>query len=182
MEHVGELVSFGAALDRPMEWSQQSALRREYELRQDGMLLATLNWRSSMSTLATLTSAEGSWTFKRVGFWSPRVTVRQAGVTTDENLAVFTPGGWLADRGVLSFPDGRRLGLMREGFWSSTWRLCEEDRTLVEIGDVGGMFRHRATVTLGDGVREDPDAPLLAGLLWYLVLLAYADQVVATSG
>jgi len=47
-------------IGRELEWKQPNALRKEYELR-DGE------------------SGDGVWTFKRVGFWQPRATVRTSG-------------------------------------------------------------------------------------------------------
>jgi hypothetical protein len=54
-------------------------------------------------SLANAGSADGDWTFKRSGFWNPRVTARVAGSDTD--IAVFRPR-WMGG-GTLELPDGR---------------------------------------------------------------------------
>ena len=77
-----------------IKWSQPSANKMEYELRSGGELVATLKFRSMCGTLATAESGDGCWTFKRVGFWQSRATIRAFGSDTD--LAAFeTPEWWL---------------------------------------------------------------------------------------
>lgn len=169
-----------------LEWVQKSGFQWSFELRQSDNLFATLEWRSSFGTLATARTESGSWTFKRVGFWSPRVTVRRQGAA--EDLAVFTPRGWTGASGVLHFADGSSIILEREGFWSSTWQFRgppadgsdQPGPVIVRIGDMAGLFRWRASITVADPVH--PQAPLLMCLLWYLVVLASQDAMAATIG
>ncbi|MCG3123555.1 MAG: hypothetical protein GIKADHBN_01975 [Phycisphaerales bacterium] len=169
-----------------MEWVQKSGFQWSFELRQADSVFATLEWRSSFGTLATARTESGSWTFKRVGFWSPRVTVRREGAADD--MAVFTPRGWTGASGVLNFPDGTSIILEREGFWSSTWQFRvapaagseQPGPPIVRIGDMAGLFRWRASITVVEP--DHPQAPLLACLLWYLVVLASQDAMAATIG
>jgi hypothetical protein len=56
-------------------------------------------------SLATAKSSAGAWTFKRVGFFKPRVTVRIQG--EENNLVVYYPERAGAE-GVLEFSDGER--------------------------------------------------------------------------
>lgn len=177
MDDPRTLTPLSEAPEGPLEWAQVSAWGTAHELRRDDRRFATLHWRSSMGSLATLTTRAGVWTFKRTGFWTPRITVRVAGSL--EDLAVFTPGGWSGGRGVLQFAGGPTVNLVREGFWTSSWRFLAGDVPLMEVGDVGGVFRSRAALTLAPGVKADPRAPLLAGLLWYVVMLAYQDAAAA---
>jgi hypothetical protein len=77
----------------------------DYELRSDADLLATLTFRNMFGTFATAESADGCWTFKRVGFWQNRASIRACGSDTD--VAVFKNNTW--DRGgTLEFSSGRR--------------------------------------------------------------------------
>ncbi|HEY0722558.1 MAG TPA: hypothetical protein VGD41_00915, partial [Pyrinomonadaceae bacterium] len=52
-----------------LEWVQPSVFKMQYELRAGDELAATLRFRSSFGSLATGESADGCWTFKRIGFW-----------------------------------------------------------------------------------------------------------------
>ncbi|HEX3630717.1 MAG TPA: hypothetical protein VHW91_09625, partial [Candidatus Dormibacteraeota bacterium] len=58
-------------------WVQPSARKREHELRAGDDVGATLAFQRG--SLANAAAAEGEWTFKRQGFWHPRVTARIAG-------------------------------------------------------------------------------------------------------
>lgn len=180
---MATLLPFGEVRPGDLEWNAPSAMRRSFVLHQDERVFATLDWRSAFGTLAVATTAGGSWTFKRVGFWSPRVTVRREGEVDDD--AIFTPRGWTGSAGDLRFADGRSLALEREGFWSASWKFREPGEggaTLVRVGDIGGIFRWRASLSLNS--KDDPRSPLLACLLWYLAVMAYQDEaaVIAATG
>ena len=95
------MMKMAELIGRELKWVQPHALKMEYELRAGEMLAATLHFRSSFGSFATATSADGSWTFKRVGFWQTRVTVRTSGTETD--LAVFRNNTW-SGGGTLEFP------------------------------------------------------------------------------
>ena len=77
-----------------LRWVQPHALQREFELRSGEHTAGTLAFRSAFGSLASATTDEGQWTFKRVGFWRSHVTVRAAGSDTD--LAVFRNDTWTA--------------------------------------------------------------------------------------
>src|SRR6478672_11634093 len=91
-------------LDQQIEWVQPSALKMQYELRANTEPVATLRFRSSFGSFATGESADGCWTFKRVGFWQTRVTVRTCG--GDSDIASFKNNTW-SGGGTLELADGR---------------------------------------------------------------------------
>ena len=74
-----------------LSWSQPKALQRIFELREGNRLFGTLSFVKSLGSLAEASMAAGDWTFKRVGFFRPHVTVRRRGQETD--LAVYQPAG-----------------------------------------------------------------------------------------
>jgi len=88
-----------------LHWVQLHAIKHEFELRSGDELCGTLYWEKAFGSLASVTSEDGEWTFKRVGFLNPRVTVRQPG--SDLDIAIFKPG-WTGS-GSLEFPSGRRF-------------------------------------------------------------------------
>src|SRR5512146_2113843 len=99
MKKIHELIG------RELKWTQPSAMKMEYELHAGDEVAATLHFRSSFGSFATATSADGSWTFKRVGFWQTQVTIRASGAAT--NLAIFKNNTW-SGGGTLELPDGRK--------------------------------------------------------------------------
>jgi hypothetical protein len=144
-----------------LEWVQPHALKREYELLAGGERIASLRFRSAFGTLATAESAEGCWTFKRVGFWQARVTVRACG--SDANLAIFKPNTW-SDGGTLEFPDGRRV-LATTSFWQTRLEFTTEAGELLVRLHPAGLFRLSVRVELG--------AAHPAGLQWLVMLGCY---------
>ena len=91
---------------RLLKWEQPSLLKMEYDLHTgDGELAATLRFRSSFGSFATADSADGCWTFKRVGFFQTRVTIRQCGEETDS--ATFKNNTW-SGAGTLEFSEWAR--------------------------------------------------------------------------
>ena len=54
--------------------------------------MATLRFRSIWGSLATAESADGCWTFKRVGFLQTRATIRTC--ESEDEIAVFKNNSW----------------------------------------------------------------------------------------
>jgi hypothetical protein len=75
------------AIGQEAQWAQPSTWQQEYELRVGDDVAATLRFRSGFGSMAAGESADGRWTFKRVGFWHPQVTVRAHGAETDNACA-----------------------------------------------------------------------------------------------
>jgi hypothetical protein len=86
-----------------LHWSQPRARKREYELQSSGQLVAKLTFRSGWGTFATAESADGCWTFKRVGFWQNKASIRGCGSEAD--IATFANNTWKGG-GTLRFTDG----------------------------------------------------------------------------
>src|SRR3982074_509051 len=96
-------------------WAQPSRMKQAFELRAGDEVVVTLQW--ARASLATGETAEQKWTFKREGFWHPRITVRAPG--SDENVALFNPN-W-AGGGTLELPEGRAFHFGAANFWRSQW-------------------------------------------------------------
>lgn len=90
-------------------------MKMEYELRAGDMIAATLRFRSSFGSFATAASADGSWTFKRVGFWQTKVTVRANEAEAD--LAAFKSNTGSGGE-TLELPDGRKYPA-NTNFWAT---------------------------------------------------------------
>jgi hypothetical protein len=70
------------AVGQELEWRQPGALRRFYQLTHDEREIATLRFESSCGSLAAGECGQAKWTFKRTGFLSPKISVREAGSET----------------------------------------------------------------------------------------------------
>jgi hypothetical protein len=162
-------------------WVQPAARRREHELRAGDEVVATL--RFQRGSLADAEAEGYHWTFKRQGFWQPRVTVRVPG--SDADVAVFRPH-W-AGGGTLEMADGRTTRLSSANFWQSEWTWQDKDQPLILFKGRHGIVKARGAVEIQPGSARLPDTPLLVLLGWYLILLHADDAnaaaaVAATSG
>jgi hypothetical protein len=154
-------------------WQQPHALERRYKLRGDDEVVARLTWEKRFGTLAAAETSTGRWTFKRVGFWRPRATVRTEGSDTD--LAVFEPR-WTG-AGTLTTTAGREYRWSSNNIWQTAWQWSDTaDIPLVRFASRQGLTRMSARVeTLPAGEGLD-DLALLVTLGWYLLILLIDDS------
>jgi len=161
------------------EWRQPEPFRRFYELVGDEQPLASLRFEKACGTLAT-----AEWhrpprlhmTFKRSGFWSPKVTVRDVGSEID--LAVFAPR-W-SSGGELAFSDGRKFLLKSTNFWGGEWAFETQQRDeVVSVRGPHGLVRHSGQVSLGLTAANISETPILLLLIWYLRILMQDDAAAA---
>ena len=154
---------------------QPAARKREHELRAGDDVVATL--RFQRGSLADAEAEANHWTFKRQGFWHPRVTVRAAG--SDADIAVFHPR-WVGG-GTLEFADGRALRLSSANFWQSEWVWQEKEQPLIRFKGRHGLIKAKGAVEIQPEAVRIPDLPLLVLLGWYLILL-YAEDAASATG
>ena len=123
------------AADQELIWRQPSAMKLHYELRAGDEVLATLQWKNAWGTLATARTAEGEWTFKRSGFWQPRIEVRPVG--SEHAVATFVPD-WMGN-GILTVGGERTFRWAGKGFWGleKLWQE-REDAPPLKINPVLG--------------------------------------------
>ena len=165
MKRVAELI------DRPLKWVQPSAFKMEFELRAGDELAATLRFRSSFGSFAKGESADGCWTFKRVGFWQTRATVRTC--DTDTELATFSNNTWTGG-GTLELPDGRTFRATTN-LWQSKLEFKDgSDAALIQFAS-RGMAHLSATVEIQPTALRMPELPWMVMLGWYLIVMMSRD-------
>jgi len=163
---------------RTAEWVQPRALDQAYELRSGDEQIAALAFRSAFGSLATADTADGTWTFKRVGFLNPRITVRVLGSETD--LAVYQPQFW--GGGALVLAGGRSFAWSSTGFWGTRWEFRSSaggsalafERGVSDEG-FSGLFKSQFTVTFPADESMRDVLPMLAALGMYLLVLHQRD-------
>ena len=155
-------------------WVQMKTGVRSFELRtEESDVIATLRFEKLGGTLATAEMSGESWTFKRVGFFNPRVTVRQSGL--EENIAIYEPRFW--GDGTLRSGDGREFEWKSTNFWSTEWAfLTSEGMAVFTFRPARekkwkDIFKTQAMVDVeNDGWREK-NLGLLLSFGWYLVIM-----------
>lgn len=166
-------------LDVPSQeliWRQRQSFKRDYALHAGEEVLATLRWTTAFGSLAEATTAEGQWTFKRVGFWRPQVTVRVPGSET--NLAVFEPS-WTGS-GTLRLAEGRTVRWGQSNFWQTQWAWQGADeQPLINFKSKMGLTKTEGIVEIAPQGLTLPDLELLVPLGWYLLRLYIEDSSAA---
>jgi hypothetical protein len=166
---------------------QPKTLNRFFEIRQNEDVVATLAFESKFGTLATATSADGSWTFKRIGFLNPRITVRRAG--EEQDLAVYEPR--LLGGGVLSFPHGLTMKWKPTSFWGNSWSFVLSDENILvgfksglDHSKLADMFKTQATIDINPIPYVKKYLTMLAALGMYLILMEHEESgsVAITAG
>ena len=166
MKRLGDLIG------RTLEWRQPAAGRRDFELVDGEEVVATLKFRSTWGSHAEFESADGAWTFKRVGFWRTHATVRARNGQT--NLATFTNATW-SGGGTLAMADGRRLHA-NTNMWGSKYAFRSEDEVaLVHFERIRGAFHLAAQMTIEPAAAAWPELAWLGGFGWYLAIKMHDD-------
>lgn len=167
-----------AQSNKALKWLQPNFLKMEYELRAEDALVASLRFRSSFGTLATAESADGCWTFKRMGFFQSRVTVRACG--SERDLAVFKNNTWKGG-GTLELADGRAF-LVDTNFWQSTYEFRDfAEQPLVRFKTHWGLTQQSAEVEILPDAGRLPELPWMVLLGWYLAVMLNNDSAASTA-
>jgi hypothetical protein len=150
-----------------LDWVTPSALNRAFELRDGNEIVSTLRFRSLFGSFATAETADGSWTFKRVGFFQTRVTVCAAGSETE--IASFRNSTWTAG-GTLTLASGHSFRA-NTNFWMSKYEFQDEaEHPLVRFRKLGGLFHLSAKMEVTPAAAGLDALPWLVVLGWYLVV------------
>jgi len=172
MRTIAELVG------QSLKWEQPSALKLEYELRPGGgELAATLHFRSSFGSFATAESADGCWTFKRIGFFQTKVTIRPCG--SDDDVAIFKNNTW-SGGGTLEVADGRTFKATNN-FWQTRLGFETESGEKLIGFEKSGLLHLSATVEVQPSAISMTELPLMVTLGFYLIVMMNMDAAISAS-
>jgi hypothetical protein len=156
-----------------LAWVQPARTHQAFELHAGDEVVASL--RFERSSLAIGEADTHRWSFKREGFWHPRVTVRLP--DSDDNAALFQPS-W-AGGGTLELP-GRILRFGAANFWHSQWDWQDSDnKALVHFKSHHGFLKTEGQVEIEPDATGLPELSLLVVLGWYLLVLFGRDAASA---
>lgn len=172
MRKIAELVG------QQLEWVQPSVFKMHYELRAGDEVAATLRFRSAFGSFATGESADGCWTFKRIGFWQTKATVRVC--DTDVDIATFKNNTW-SSGGTLELSAGRKF-LATTNFWQTNLEFQDElGGTLIKF-KTSGLLHLSAKVNVEPNAVSLPELPWVVMLGWYLTVMMHMDSATAVAG
>ena len=163
---------------RPLKWHQPKMLKMAYELLDDEEVVAGVEFRSAFGSYATAHSADGTWTFKRTGFFRPIVTVRSEG--SEKDIAVFRNDTWHRG-GTLELPGGRTY-LASTNFWATTYDFTTETgEALISFKRIGGVFHMTTEVEIHATAARMAELPWMVMLGWYLIVLMHHDSAAGAA-
>jgi len=165
MKRLAELI------DRELEWTQPGAFKMHYELHAGDELAATVRFRSAFGSFATGESADGCWTFKRVGFFQTRVTIRVCGADTD--MAVFRNNTW-SGGGELELPHGGKV-LVTTNLWQTNLEFKTESEQPLLRFKSAGFIHLSALVEIQREAIGLAELPWMVMLGWYLIVMMNMD-------
>lgn len=158
-----------------LTWRQPTAFERRYVLECGDDSIATLAFHSACGSLATGSSADGRWTFKRVGFFATRVTVREEDAGGD--LAVYHPATW-SGGGSLAVAGGPTFEV-ETNFWQTRLKLRDDAGEPMLHVEVGGLVRLSLAVHVADAAARLTELPWLVMLACYLPVCMQEDATAA---
>jgi hypothetical protein len=126
-------------------------------------VVAPLCYAQRWGACAVVEAGDSCWTFKRVGFWHPHVTVRGVGSETD--LATFHARGM--GRGMLDLSPTRRFRRVATIFSpgsSIQWTWQQTDGTPLVLIRPYGLLKIRGKVEITPAVAALPELDLLVTL------------------
>jgi hypothetical protein len=173
------------ALYTQPQWVQPRASQNRFDLRSGEDLYAQLEFPKWYGSLAIATAAGQRWTFKRVGFFNPRVTVRGEGSETD--LAVFQPR-WTGTEGTAHITNGAAYTWKTANFWATEYvwlntagELLIQYRQGIEASWLADLFKTQSRVEIQPSAQALQDLSLLVSLGWYLIVLKQQDDASAVT-
>lgn len=161
-----------------LKWEQPKVMKMEYLLQSGQETVASLRFRSAWGSFAQAECAEGCWTFKRVGFFQPRVSVRAC--NAEDEIATFRNNTWTGG-GTLELLDGRRYPA-NTNFWMTRFAFTTETgQELIRYTKIGGFLHMSARVLVLPDAALLPETPWMTLLGWYLTIMLHQEAAAATS-
>lgn len=155
----------------PLEWVQPRGLKMHYELRSNEELVAKLSFRTLSGSFATAESGDGCWTFKRVGFFQTRATMRACG--SDAGIAAFKNNTW-SGGGALALADGREF-LVTTNVWQTQLEIRNAAGEVLIHLQTSGLWKNSAAVNITPLGRQSPELPWIPLFAWYVTVLMLMD-------
>jgi hypothetical protein len=155
------------------EWRKPGTLDSLYELRCENLYLGSLDFQSPFTTIAFAETADGKWSFKRVGFWNQKVTIREEG--KHENIATWS-------NSEICFNNGKIYIWKSSNFWSNQWAFISSNDEVVMTIEQGvaekkfsDIFKTQATIEIYPSKEMQGNITVLLPFAFYLLILQQRD-------
>ncbi len=155
-------------LGQTLHWVRPSIWRREYELRGDRDVVATLRLTGLLGNGAEAAAEENRWVLHPHGLFHQSVTVTRG----DSDVECATIRSRLFGEGTFTVEGGRQYDWKPDNFWRTRWSLWDASQApLFHLRRQMLFPLDKAEVALETPAYAQPDLPLLLVVAWHSVLL-----------
>ena len=151
-----------------LEWTRNSLFSPTHTLSSDEGPVAELSFTNPFGSRATGQTAHGAWTFKREGFFHPRVSIRRAGSDVTIGILALSMGGG----GVLTLAGSGEYRLAVSGWARKLWCFQKGGETVIGFERSGD----NASVTIEPSGASPETISILCLLGRYMPVLADSDD------
>jgi hypothetical protein len=167
------MIPISTALSGGLIWSK-TPHNRGYELRCNGKIVGSLQRKSCWSSEFRAESADGSWKFRRTGWFHTGTEIADS--TSGARIAVYKPN-W-SGAGTLVFPDGLTFRITYKGFWRPVWTvLTDGGQPILSIRSHGRTVEISKELHLSHLSEER--VTLLAMFTWHIMQQTAEDAASA---
>ncbi|HLX12536.1 MAG TPA: hypothetical protein VKS81_06970 [Bacteroidota bacterium] len=164
----------------PLYWFQPKLIKRQCELRaEDGRLFGTYSMSKTIYSPGVGETSEGTWTFKRRGFFKPTIDIIAG--DTQTAAAVYTPKA--LSPGLVRFSDGREFAWKPLSFWRGEWQFADasdqpaiifrRDKRKRKWRDI---LKPSAVIERGTVITSPAEFSILLLFGWHLLILMRSQQ------
>ncbi len=160
-----------------LQFSKPHLAERFFELRSQDQRVGSVRFTKLTGTIAEIDFLGRQWSFKRMGFWHPYISIRRKG-SMDDDLHLPFSNKW---GGLLNYKrqDGQVLDLMNVSFWHQIWAWQKYDKTVMIEFQIMTGLKDRAKIIIKE--IEDPDETVLLLALGCYALSSYGWDDDATG-
>jgi hypothetical protein len=151
-----------------LQWTRVKWWKCAFELHSGDEVLARLYPQKGTRSMIG-EAADGSWAFKRRGFWNAEIVVTD--LASQAEIAVVKRGR----NKSLAFSDGRLFTFQKTSFWRNEWVwLNAEGTPLIH-------FQHGKHLMLEPLALSLPELSLLVIVGWHLIVLQQEEDAASTA-
>ena len=166
------MIPISSAVAGGLVWSK-TPHKRGYELGCNGEIIASLQRKSCWSSEFRAESANGSWQFRRTGWFHTGTEI--VDLNSGARIALFKPN-W-SGGGMLDFSEGLRVRLTYKGFWRPVWTvLAESGQPILSIRP-----REKAVELRRELHLAEEKLSLLTIFTWHIIRQTAEDAAAAAG-
>ena len=166
------LVPFSSVDVSALRWVRTRESPAAFSLKAEDQEIATLVWEKAEGSLATGTTAEATWTFKRAGFLQPTIVAREPG--RDEPVARLTAH---LSRHEIRIGPGPGFRLRHVSHLVPAWRLTNDrGDELLHVEPVAEGRSLQGGAVVASRPTAEPSLALLIAMTWYFVVLTWFED------